>query len=81
MITIKFFASLRERLGVDSIQLELTSSITVSQLQQHLIAQHEDWSDLQQGKVLCAVNHTLCDANTTIHDGDEVAFFPPVTGG
>jgi sulfur-carrier protein len=82
MIRILFFAQLRERLECDSMTFDLNSTVTVGWLRAQLIEQGEIWREcFQKGNLLMAVNQTLVDENATIHDGDEVAFFPPVTGG
>lgn len=80
-ITVRYFASLREALG-NSQQLE-AAGLTLAQLRDHLIAQGEPHaSALARGKaVRCALNKQMCDEETSIPDGAEVAFFPPVTGG
>jgi molybdopterin synthase sulfur carrier subunit len=81
MINIRFFAMLRERLGVDKVDYEYTDEKTVSDIKQKLIAQGEPWTLLAEQDVLIAVNQTLTSASATVNDGDEIAFFPPVTGG
>jgi sulfur-carrier protein len=81
-ITLRFFASLREALGA-SAQRELSEPCTVAQLRDELIAQGAPHAAaLARGRaVRCALNQTLCDESALLSDGDEVAFFPPVTGG
>lgn len=81
MIEVHYFASVRERLGVDSESIAVVA--TVADLIDALVLQHGDkWNTiLREGKVLCAVNQVVATAQTSINDGDEVAFFPPVTGG
>ena len=79
---ILFFAALRERLNCDHVQLDIplpsdTNSIR-SALQQTIPEQADILAD---GKALVAVNQTLTHDNTGVKEGDEVAFFPPVTGG
>ena len=55
---------------------------TVEALRQHLAAQIDRWAlALEDGKLLAAVNQTLVSIDHPLTDGDEVAFFPPVTGG
>ena len=82
MIKILFFAQLRERLDCDAMTFDLNSTVTTGWLRRQLAEQGELWRDcLQQGNLLMAVNQTLVDENAVVHDGDEVAFFPPVTGG
>ncbi|MFT4732278.1 MAG: molybdopterin synthase sulfur carrier subunit [Gammaproteobacteria bacterium] len=81
MINIRFFAMLRERLGVDKVDYQYTDEKTVSDIKQKLIARGEPWTLLAEQDVLIAVNQTLTSASATVNDGDEIAFFPPVTGG
>ena len=81
MINVLFFAQVRELVGVDSLALapEFTN---VEAVRQHLAAQEGRWSlALEEGKLLAAVNQTLVSFDHPVTDGDEVAFFPPVTGG
>lgn len=84
MIDIHYFASIRESLGLAHEQVATSAEITtVLSLMNALIAQHgERWNSvLGQSKVLMAVNKTVARLDTAVKDGDEVAFFPPVTGG
>ncbi len=82
MITILFFAQLREQLQCEKLTFELQSAITISLLREKIIALHPSWVEfLASDKLLFAVNQTLVKASHSINDGDEVAFFPPVTGG
>ncbi len=81
MINIRFFAMLRERLGVDKVDFQYTDEKTVSDIKQKLIARGEPWTLLAEQDVLIALNQTLTSASATVKDGDEIAFFPPVTGG
>ena len=74
-IKVKYFASLAEQLGCREQDLELEPGVTVEDL----------WRCANGGgipdNVLQAVNHEYVDSGTCLSDGDEVAFFPPVTGG
>lgn len=80
MIKVVFFAALREMLKKSEIDWPLTS--TVNSLLTELKAQGEPWaSALERDDLLCAVNQELCEQNQSLATGDEVAFFPPVTGG
>ena len=82
MITILFFAQLREQLDCEKTQLEISSPISISQLRDVLISGNPDWkSFLDNEKLLFSVNKVLVKALHPVNDGDEVAFFPPVTGG
>ncbi len=75
MITVKFFASLRERCGRASCELQPDEPMTVAQV----------WQAVSEAPapthLLCAVNQEYAALTDGVQDGDEVAFFPPVTGG
>ncbi len=82
MITVLFFAQLRENLACDQLIIEPEQSLTVKVLRKQLIEQHPDWEDaLLNEAILVAVNQEIAAFNTLLHSGDEVAFFLPVTGG
>lgn len=81
MIKVLFFAQVRELVGVDALELDATFP-TVDALRQQLASRGDRWAlALEEGKLLAAVNQTLVSMDHAIADGDEVAFFPPVTGG
>lgn len=76
-----FFAQVRELVNTDSLTLEATFK-DVAALRAHLAAQSDRWAlALDEGKLLAAVNQTLVEFTHPLAAGDEVAFFPPVTGG
>ena len=75
-ITVKFFASLREQIGKSDASISSTDSITVLQAWQQASG-----LDSMPENTLCAINMEYVDQNSMLNDGDEVAFFPPVTGG
>ncbi|GAB5380580.1 MAG: molybdopterin synthase sulfur carrier subunit [Aliiglaciecola sp.] len=78
---ILFFGQLRELLNVTELQLDATPS-DVSALLEHLSAQNDQWRQyLSSDSILVAVNQTLSDKHCKLNEHDEVAFFPPVTGG
>lgn len=80
MIEVFFFAQVRELIGQDKLCCE--SYPTVEALRQALVLRGDRWAlALQSGKLLAAVNHTLVAFDHPLQPGDEVAFFPPVTGG
>lgn len=83
MLTIVFFAQTREIVNQDSLTLDFTDQLSdLETLRQYLAAQGDKWDlALQREKLLVAVNQEMCDWSTPVTDGDEVAFFPPVTGG
>ena len=81
--TVLFFASLRESLGIASTAVELPPGVTtVAALRDHLATRGDAWLALTQTRNLrAAVNLALVKMDAEVKDGDEVAFFPPVTGG
>ncbi len=83
MMRILFFADFREQLDTRQLELELDESCTVSTLIARLIRQGgENWRRvLESDNLVIAVNQTICDAGKNLVDGDEIAFYPPVTGG
>lgn len=83
MIKICYFARLREELGTGEEELALPDSVTDVNSLRRLLSQREGaWNDaLSAPAVLIAVNHETAQPDTPIKEGDEVAFFPPVTGG
>ena len=84
MIDILYFASLREQLSTGHEQLELTTGLTqVGDLKILLAARGEAWQRAfrDDESVLVSVNQEMAGDTTAIHDRDEIAFFPPVTGG
>ena len=83
-LELRFFASLREALGVSQENVTVPATVkNIADLRAHLIERGNPWSEvLANGKVLrCALNQHMVDANAALQDGAEVAFFPPVTGG
>lgn len=83
VITVKFFASVREAVGASTESLAVPDGVaTVGALRAHLAARGEQWAQaLGHPALRMAYNQVMCDADTALADGAEVAFFPPVTGG
>ncbi|RYY03211.1 MAG: molybdopterin converting factor subunit 1 [Gammaproteobacteria bacterium] len=82
MITILFFAQLREQLETEKLTVDVISSMSIAALRDYLIEKNPQWiTFLSNGNLLFSVNKTLVKASHIVNDGDEVAFFPPVTGG
>ncbi len=81
-VQVKYFASIREALGISSETVE-TSAPTVAGLRDELIARGGVYAEsLARGKaVRIALNQTLANESAPLAEGAEVAFFPPVTGG
>ena len=83
-IHLRFFASVRELVGTAQEVLEVAEPVrTVGEVRALLIARGGQWAQaLAPGRALrMAHQQIMCDADTPVLDGDEVAFFPPVTGG
>ena len=83
-IRVQYFASVRETLDSEGENLELPAGVdSVEKLIAHLSARHgERWRrTLQESPVLVAINQDMARKSSPVADGDEVAFFPPVTGG
>lgn len=84
MIKVLYFARLKESLNYSTEDMDLPAEVkNVAQLKMHLAKRGEAWANLFNGKqsIRAAINHALVDNDAAIKDGDEVAFFPPVTGG
>ena len=81
MNKILFFAQLRERLECDNVLIDV-SGLSVSELREFLAQKNEHWKTWILDKdVLVAINQTLAAGDSRIESGDEIAMFPPVTGG
>ena len=83
-IRILYFASIREKLGRDAEEIELPEDVsTIASLRSHLRSRGGVWADaLAENRLLrTAVNQDMAPPAAAVKAGDEVAFFPPVTGG
>jgi molybdopterin synthase sulfur carrier subunit len=83
-VKVLYFAALREQLGTAGEEIELPAGVgTVAALRAHLRGRGGAWqAALADGKLVrMAVNQDMAQASAAIKPGDEVAFFPPVTGG
>ncbi len=83
-VKLLFFAGLREQLGTSGEEIELPSGVTtVAGLKSHLLQRGGAWkSAFSEGRLVrMAVNQDMVQPSARIKAGDEVAFFPPVTGG
>lgn len=82
MINVLFFASLKDQLNAERLELSATQNSDVKSLLTNLKDRGADWEKaLSSNALMIAVNQTMSDENQVLKSGDEVAFFPPVTGG
>jgi molybdopterin synthase sulfur carrier subunit len=82
--SVLYFASLAETIGARSEQLELPADCnTVAELVSLLRTRGEPFDSTFDGKtrILVAINQEMSEPEAAIHNSDEIAFFPPVTGG
>jgi molybdopterin synthase sulfur carrier subunit len=83
-ITLRFFASVREQLGISQESLHLPQgAVTVGAVREALVARGGVWAEAlgPERALRMAYNQVMCGPETAVADGSEVAFFPPVTGG
>ncbi|WP_296507461.1 molybdopterin converting factor subunit 1 [Rhodoferax sp.] len=81
-VTVRYFASMREAMGTSSEALD-TDALTLAQLRAELIARGGRGAEAlgTDRSVRMALNQVMSEPDTPLAAGDEVAFFPPVTGG
>ena len=82
MITVKFFASLKQKIGRSELTLDIRAPATVAEVIKRL---ESDMPELERAisetKSAVAVNHEFGSDETIVNDGDELAFIPPMSGG
>jgi sulfur-carrier protein len=81
MIRVLYFARLREQVGTPGEEVDPAGIATVGDLAARLAGRGGPWSEALDGRVKVAVNQEMARPDTPVRDGDEIAFFPPVTGG
>lgn len=83
LLRVKCLAELRERLEISEVEIALDAlpSADVAGLKAALEARDAGFALLKEARILCAVNQVMGGDQTPLTEGDEVAFFPPVTGG
>ena len=79
-VTVRLFARLRETAGVGECECTVSSSATVTDVWQSLTSHYPPLAPFA-GSVSCAINADFAKFSAPVHDGDEVAFLPPVSGG
>jgi molybdopterin synthase sulfur carrier subunit len=78
-VRVKYFASFRDMIGKTGETLEVPEGVTVERLREHVKGLYEKIAKRDQ--VLVAVNGVFVPLETAVREGDDVAFFPPVSGG
>jgi sulfur-carrier protein len=84
MITVRYFASIRDLIGKDLEQFTFNEAYnTVAAILDYCRAQSEEHATAlsDANSLRAALNQTLTSFEARVNDGDEIAFFPPVTGG
>ncbi|WP_323845321.1 molybdopterin converting factor subunit 1 [Microbulbifer magnicolonia] len=82
MIRVLFFAGLREQLGCAEMEVAAAGASTLAELRESLSARGDRWRRaLANPNIQMAVNRSVAAADCALASGDEVALFPPVTGG
>jgi molybdopterin synthase sulfur carrier subunit len=83
MIRVLYFARLRERVGIGSEELDAVGLPDLAAVIERLQKRGGVWAEAFYGeqRLMMALNQELARPETPVSDGDEVAFFPPVTGG
>lgn len=79
-ITVLYFATLKDRAGVDREQVDLPEGATVAALKEHLRARHDGLAPALDTAVV-SVNREFAFDDEALREGDEVGLFPPVSGG
>ncbi|NBQ87816.1 MAG: MoaD/ThiS family protein [Betaproteobacteria bacterium] len=82
-VRVRYFASIREALGRADDALDLPAGASVAQARDLLMARDALHAEVlsRSRAVRVALDQAVCDESAVLHDGGELAFFPPVTGG
>ncbi len=82
MVTVKFFAMLRNKVGKETVELSFNDALTLEELKERIKKEFPEISDYLTGRrLLISVNQEFADKDTIIKDGDEVGLLPPFSGG
>ena len=82
MVKLLFFARIKEQLGTSEMTIDFVANQSLQALTQGLIEQNGvEWQILLDPETVLACNQLLVDRDHIVSDGDELAYFPPVTGG
>ncbi len=82
MVTVKFFAMLKNKVGKETVELSFNEALTLEEFKERIKKEFPEISDYLTGKrLLISVNQEFADKDTIIKDGDEVGLLPPFSGG
>jgi len=76
-VSVKYFASLRELMGESSVFIDIDKESSIDDVWQHVTKNKK----IELDNIMATVNMEYVKSSHVIRDGDEIAFFPPVTGG
>ena len=79
-VRVRLFAALREAVGRDQLELDLPERATPEDAWSRLASLHPALLP-RRGSLAASVNRRYASFDTSLHDGDEVVFIPPVSGG
>ena len=79
-VTVRYFAAHREATGVADEVLDVPEGTSVTELMEELMRRHPDLVDLRRDTVI-SVNKGIGTGDIGLQDGDDVALFPPISGG
>lgn len=78
-VHVRYFASIKEWTGLKEEDVEVPDTCTAEQLRRIIVIRHKKLE--VEDTLLIAVNGTFVDHNKTLKESDDVALFPPVSGG
>ncbi|MDH5761351.1 MAG: MoaD/ThiS family protein [Nitrospinota bacterium] len=82
MITVKYFANLKQMAGKDEDQFDISEGTTLEQLSDLIRQSVPQLGDMvREKKVMISVNYDVVPLDTVVKDGDEIALLPPFSGG
>jgi molybdopterin converting factor subunit 1 len=82
MVTVKYFANLKQMAGKDEDQFEINEGTTLEQLSDLIKKSVPQLGDMvREKKVMISVNYDVVPLDTVLKNGDEVALLPPFSGG
>ena len=79
-VKVLFFARHREQMGRAELAIQIAAPMPLAEFKQLIVQQHPAFASLRQ-PIMAAINQEFADDEGVVQAGDEVAFFPPVTGG